>query len=161
MGTTVPSNSLSGSIIVALWRDQLRAAVAAREIIDPSAATRPAKSPMVVTEFPDRNRHYPHIVVSELADVSGRPDIRADLWEHQYTVGLEIHAKTSTHVFRLRDQVRGWIESHTALFNAMNFHDAEIVSTTSMSWDPTDQVRSWRIAVRGTVYTAPPTEEET
>lgn len=159
MGTTVLSDTLSGSIIVNLWRDQLREAIAAGAITDPSASTRPRKSPMVVTEFPDHTRHYPHIVVSEIADVSGRPDIRADLWKHQYTVGLEIHAKTSTHMFHIRDQVRGWIESNTALFNTMNFHDAEIVSTTSMSLDPTEQVRSWRIAVRGTVYTAPASEE--
>lgn len=154
MGTTVPSDSLSKKIVRDLWRDQLQAA--STVIVDPNAATRPPKSPMVVTEFPDRQRHYPHIVVSEAADVSERPDARADVWEHQYTVGLEIHAKASTHLFKLRDQVRGWIESNTATLNQNNFHDAEIVSSVSMSWDATEQVRSWRIAVRGTVYTAPP-----
>ena len=158
MGTTVPSDSLSKNIVRDLWRDQLRAAVTAGKITDPNAATRPAKSPMVVTELPDKKRHYPHIVVSEAADVSGRPDIRADVWKHDYTVGLEIHAKTSTDVFKLRDQVRGWIEGNTATLNQLNFHDAEIVSTVSMSWDATEQVRRWRIAVRGTVYTAPPAE---
>lgn len=158
MGTTVPSDSLSKKIVVDLWRDQLRAAVTAGKITDPDAATRPAKSPMVVTEFPDRARHYPHIVITEAADVSGRPDIRADVWKHEYTVGLEIAAKSSTHLFNLRDQVRGWIESNTATLNQHNFHDAEIVSSTAMSWDAAEQVRRWRIAVRGTVYTTPSAE---
>ena len=158
MGTTVPSDSLSTSIVVDLWRDNLRAAVTATTITDPDAATRPPKSPMVVTEYPDRARHHPHIVITEAADVSRRPDIRGDVWLHTYTVGIEIAAKTSTQMFKLRDQVRGWIESNTATLNAANFHDAEIVSSTAMSWDAAEQVRRWRIAVRGTVYTAPTTE---
>lgn len=153
MGTTVPSDALSETIIRDLWRDHLRAATST--IVDPNAATRPPKSPMVITEFPDRSIHYPHIVISEAADVSRRPDIRGDLWLHQYTVGIDIYAKTSTHLFRLRDQVRGWIESNTAALNAANFHDAEVVSSVSASWDAGEQVRRWRIAVRGTVYTHP------
>lgn len=158
MGTTVPSDSLSKKIVVDLWRDQLRAAVTATTITDPDAATRPPRSPMVVTEYPDRDRHYPHIVIAEAADVSRRPDIRGDVWLHTYTVAIEIVAKSSTQMFKLRDQVRGWIESNTATLDAANYHDAEIVSSTAMSWDAGEQVRRWRIAVRGTVYTAPPTE---
>ena len=158
MGTTVPSDSLSKKIIRDLWRDQLRAAITAGMITDSNATTRPAKSPMVVTEYPDTKRHYPHIVITEAADVSRRPDIRGDVWLHTYTVGIEIAAKTSTQMFKIRDQVRGWIESNTATLNQLNYHDAEIVSSTAMSWDATEQVRRWRIAVRGTVYTAPPAE---
>lgn len=155
MGLTVPNDSLSTAIIRDLWRDSLRAAVAAGTITDPFAAKRPTGSPLVVTSLPDRSRYYPHIVVGEASDTSSRPDLRGDVWRHQYSVSLEVCAESNTHMYALRDALRGWIETNAATLNAAGFVDAEIVSSTSMNWDSTADVKKWRIVVRGFVYTAP------
>ena len=157
MGLTVPNVSLSTSIIRDLWRANLRTALTGETpaIADPKKAIRPTGSSMVVTSLPDRSRFYPHIIVGEVSDVASRPDIRADVWLHQYSVSLEIHAETSTHVYQIRDQLRGWIENNTATLEAAGFVDAEITSSVSMSWDASSSIKSWRIVVKGLVYTAP------
>ena len=157
MGLTVPNDSLSTAIIRDLFRDGIRAATGV-SITDPEAARRPPRSPLVVSELPDRDRHYPHIIVGESADVSGRIDIRGGSWRHRYSTLIEIHAKSSTQMYRLRDQVRGWIENNVATLTAAGFVDAEIVSSSSMTWDGAAEVRSWRIVVQGLVYTAPSEE---
>ncbi len=155
MGLTVPNGTLSTAIIRDLWRSSLHAAVLAGTITDPSASTRPTKTHCVLSEFPDRSRYYPHIIVGEASDVSSRPDLRGDVWRHQYTVGIDLHAESSTTMYQMRDQVRGWIENNTATLEAAGFVDAEVVSSASTSWDAASVVRSWRIVVRGLVYTAP------
>ena len=116
--TEISSRSLSTAIIRDLFRDGLRAAVAAGDIADPSSARRKTAAPMILSEFPDQGLLYPHIIVSEASDVGDRPDSRADLWQHTYAVGIEIHAKSSTQMFRLRDEVRAWVEVHVDMLNA-------------------------------------------
>jgi hypothetical protein len=109
---------------------------------------------MIVSELPDRNRAYPHIVVGEASDTADRPDSRAGLWEHAYSVAVEVHAETSTHMYLIRDQVRGWVEGNVDALNAAGFTDPQIATSVAMTWDRESQVRSWRFVVRGTVYTA-------
>ncbi len=137
-----------------LFRAGLRAAVAAGTITDPKASTRPSGSPMVVSDLPDRSRHYPHIIIGEASDTADRPDSRANLWEHQYSVSIEIHCETSTHLYRIRDQVRGWVESNVNALNAAGFTDPVIATSVATNWDAESRVRTWRFVVRGTVYTA-------
>lgn len=151
--TEINSSSLSTAIIRDLFRDGLRAAVAAGDIFDPSSAGRKGAAPMVLTEFPDRGLLYPHIVVGEGSDVGDRPDSRADLWQHTYAVGIEIHAKSSTQMFRLRDEVRAWVEEHVDMLNAAGFTDPQTSPGISMTWDRSEEVRRWKIVVKGTVYT--------
>ncbi|MDI6720379.1 MAG: hypothetical protein QMD46_12285 [Methanomicrobiales archaeon] len=112
---------------------------------------------MVVTAFPDRNRFYPHVVVAEASDSAERPDLRADLWKHQYAVTLEIHAETNTHLYRIRDQLTGWIESNPRTLELAGFVDTTIGPSISTTWDAGSAVKSWRIRVQGLVYTDPPT----
>lgn len=154
MTTEVSSDGLSTAMIRDLFRAGLRAAVAAGTIVDPNASTRPAGSPMVVSDLPDRSRYYPHIVVGEASDSADRPDSRANLWEHQYSVSIEIHCETSTHLYRIRDQVRGWAESNVDALNAAGFTDPQIATSVATNWDAESRVRTWRFVVRGTVYTA-------
>lgn len=153
MTTEISSRSLSTAIIRDLFRDGLRAAVAAGDIFDPSSARRNGAAPMVLTEFPDRGLLYPHIIVSEASDVGDRPDSRADLWQHTYAVGIEIHAKSSTQMFRLRDEVRAWVEEHVDMLNAAGFSDPQTSPGIPMTWDANEQIRRWKIVVKGTVYT--------
>jgi len=152
--TEISSGSLSTAVIRDLFRNGLRAAVAAGTITDPKAATRPAASPMVVSELPDRNRAYPHIIVGEASDTADRPDSRAGLWEHAYSVAIEVHAETSTHMYLIRDQVRGWVEGNVDTLNAAGFTDPQIATSVPTNWDAESRVRTWRFVVRGTVYTA-------
>ncbi len=151
--TEISSRSLSTAIIRDLFRDGLRAALAAGDISDPSSARRNGAAPMVLTEFPDRGLLYPHIVVGEGSDVGDRPDSRADLWQHTYAVGIEIHAKSSTQMFRIRDEVRAWVEGNVDVLNAAGFTDPQISPGISMTWDRSEEVRRWKIVVKGTVYT--------
>lgn len=151
--TEISSRSLSTAIIRDLFRDGLRAAVAAGDIFDPSSARRNGAAPMVLTEFPDRGLLYPHIVVSEASDVGDRPDSRADLWQHTYAVGIEIHAKSSTQMFRIRDEVRAWVEGNVDMLNAAGFTDPQISPGISMTWDANEQIRRWKFVIKGTVYT--------
>jgi len=137
-----------------LFRAGLRAAVAAGTITDPKASTRPTSSPMVVSDLPDRSRFYPHIVVGEASDSADRPDSRAGLWEHAYSVSIEIHAETSTHLYQIRDQVRGWVESNVDTLNTAGFTDPVIATSTPTNWDAESRVRTWRFVIKGTVYTA-------
>lgn len=153
--TEISSRSLSTAIIRDLFRDGLRAAVAAGDIFDPSSARRNGAALMVLTEFPDRGLLYPHIVVSEASDVGDRPDSRADLWQHTYAVGIEIHAISSTQMFRIRDEVRAWVEAHVDALNAAGFTDPQIFPGIPMTWDANEQIRRWKIVVKGTVYTTP------
>ncbi len=153
--TEISSRSLSTAIIRDLFRDGLRAAVAAGDIFDPSSARRNGAAPMVLTEFPDRGLLYPHIVVGEGSDVGDRPDSRADLWQHTYAVGIEIHAKSSTQMFRIRDEVRAWVEGNVDVLNAAGFTDPQMSPGISMTWDRSEEVRRWKIVVKGTVYTTP------
>lgn len=151
--TEISSRSLSTAIIRDLFRDGLRAAVAAGDIFDPSSARRNGAAPMVLTEFPDRGLLYPHIIVSEVSDVGDRPDSRADLWQHTYAVGIEIHAKSSTQMFRIRDEVRAWVEGNVDMLNAAGFTDPQISPGISMTWDANEQIRRWKFVIKGTVYT--------
>ncbi len=153
--TEISSRSLSAAIIRDLFRDGLRAAVAAGDIFDPSSAGRKGAAPMIMTELPDRGLLYPHIIVSEASDVGGRPDSRADLWQHTYAVGIEIHAKSSTQMFRLRDEVRAWVETHVDALNAAGFTDPQISPGIPMTWDQSEEIRRWKFVVKGTVYTTP------
>ena len=156
--TEISSVCLSAAIERDLFRTGLRAAVAAGMITDPKATTRPMRSPMVVSELPDRSRHYPHIVVGEASDTADRPDSRSDLWEHSHSVAIEIHTETATHLYRIRDQVRGWIMANVDALNSAGFTDPEIATSVPASWDTPSQVRQWKFIVKGTVYT---TEDET
>lgn len=153
--TEISSSSLSTAIIRDLFRDGLRAAVAAGDIADPSSARRKTAAPMILSEFPDQGLLYPHIIVSEASDVGDRPDSRADLWQHTYAVGIEIHAKSSTQMFRLRDEARAWVEGHVDTLNAAGFTDPQISPGIPMNWDANEQIRRWKFVVKGTVYTTP------
>ena len=153
--TEISSRSLSTAIIRDLFRDGLRAAIAAGDISDPSSAGRKGAAPMIMTELPDRGLLYPHIIVSEASDVSDTPDSRADLWQHTYAVGIEIHAKSSTQVFRLRDEVRAWVEEHVDMLNAAGFTDPQVSPGIPMNWDADEKIRRWKFVVKGTVYTTP------
>ncbi|HKM25266.1 MAG TPA: hypothetical protein VJY40_06465 [Corynebacterium sp.] len=153
--TEISSSSLSTAIIRDLFRDGLRAAVAGGDIADPSSARRNGAAPMVLTEFPDRGLLYPHIVVGEGSDVGDQPDSRADLWQHTYAVGIEIHAKSSTQMFRLRDEVRAWVEGNVDTLNAAGFTDPQMSPGIPMNWDANEQIRRWKFVVKGTVYTTP------
>ena len=153
--TEISSRSLSTAIIRDLFRDGLRAAVAAGDIADPSSARRKTAAPMILSELPDRGLLYPHIIVSEASDVGDRPDSRADLWQHTYAVGIEIHAKSSTQMFRLRDEVRAWVEGNVDTLNAAGFTDPQISPGIPMNWDANEQIRRWKFVVKGTVYTIP------
>lgn len=151
--TEISSRSLSTAIIRDLFRDGLRAAVAAGDIFDPSSARRNGAAPMVLTEFPDRGLLHPHIVVGEGSDVGDRPDSRADLWQHTYAVNIEIHATSSTQMFRIRDEVRAWVEGNVDTLNAAGFTDPQISPGISMNWDANEQIRRWKFVIKGTVYT--------
>lgn len=153
--TEISSRSLSTAIIRDLFRDGLRAAVAAGAIFDPSSARRAGAASMVMTEFPDQGVLYPHVIVSEASDVGDRPDSRADLWQHTYAVGIEIHAKSSTQMFRIRDEVRAWVEGNVDVLNAAGFTDPQISPGISMTWDRSEEVRRWKFVIKGTVYTTP------
>lgn len=153
--TEISSRSLSTAIIRDLFRDGLRAAVAAGDIFDPSSARRKGAAPMVMTELPDQGLLYPHIIVGEGSDVADRPDSRADLWQHAYAVGIEIHAKSSTQMFRIRDEARAWVEEHVDVLNAAGFTDPQISPGISMTWDQSEEIRRWKFVVKGTVYTTP------
>ncbi len=153
--TEISSSSLSTAIIRDLFRDGLRAAIAAGDIADPSSARRKTAAPMILSEFPDQGLLYPHIIVSEASDVGDRPDSRADLWQHMYAVGIEIHAKSSTQMFRLRDEVRAWVEGNVDTLNVAGFTDPQISPGIPMNWDANEQIRRWKFVVKGTVYTTP------
>ena len=153
--TEISSRSLSTAIIRDLFRDGLRAAVAAGDIADPSSARRKTAAPMILSELPDRGLLYPHIIVSEVSDVGDRPDSRADLWQHTYAVGIEIHAKSSTQMFRIRDEARAWVEEHVDMLNAAGFTDPQISPGIPMTWDQSEEIRRWKFVVKGTVYTTP------
>lgn len=153
--TEISSESLSAAIIRDLFRDGLRTAVTAGDISDPSSARRAGAASMVMTEFPDQGVLYPHVIVSEASDVGDRPDSRADLWQHTYAVGIEIHAKSSTQMFRIRDEVRAWVEGNVDVLNAAGFTDPQISPGIPMNWDANEQIRRWKFVIKGTVYTTP------
>jgi len=153
--TEISSRSLSTAIIRDLFRDGLRAAVAAGDIFDPVSARRKGAAPMVMSELPDQGLLYPHIIVSEGSDVGDRPDSRADLWQHAYAVGIEIHAKSSTQMFRIRDETRAWVEGSVDVLNAAGFTDPQISPGIPMTWDQNEEIRRWKIIIKGTVYTTP------
>ena len=159
--TEISSRSLSTAIILNLFRQNLQAAVTAGDITDPAATRRGTSgAPMVQGEFPDRNPMYPHIIVQEASDAADRPDSRVDLWEHRYAVNIEIRAKSATTMYKVRDQVRGWVEEHVDTLNAAGFTDPQISPGISLNWDDQEQVRRWAFTVTGTVYTKyePPEE---
>ena len=152
--TEISSRSLSTAIIRDLFRDGLRAAIAAGDISDPSSAGRKGAAPMVLTEFPDRGLLYPHN--RERGIRRRRPSGQSrDLWQHAYAVGIEIHAKSSTQMFRIRDEVRAWVEGNVDMLNAAGFTDPQVSPGIPMNWDADEQIRRWKFVVKGTVYTTP------
>ncbi len=153
---TIPADQLSTAIVYGL-RLLLQAAVDAGTITDVKAGKRAGKADMVLSEFPDSDVFYPHIVVGEAADASAPLDIRTGRYLHQYTVKIDVHETNSTRLYTLRDQVRNWIEANTRVLCDAGWNDPVVVNSASMEIDQLQKTTAWRILVQGEVYTIPTT----
>lgn len=153
--STQPAGDASEAIVVDTVRDGLRSAAsgATYDLTDPEAGSRGDDAPFVVTSFPDRNVHYPHVVVREVGSSGGRLDSRVDLWENNYDVRAEVYARSSTEMFTLRDDLKAWFQASYEAFRSAGWTDVEQASSTPMNFEGDVQLNTWQITYTGTLYT--------
>ena len=78
--------------------------------------------PLVVTALPSGGRQfYPHVVVSEDSDSAGPIDARPEFAQHDYQVGVKIHATTTTQMFNLRGLVVVYFLKNRAVLRNAGF----------------------------------------
>jgi len=111
--------------------------------------------PLVVTALPGGGRVlYPHVVVQEQGDDGDAPDPSLELMQHDFGVAIEVHGRTSTEMFNLRDLVRGWM-----LRNRTSLRDAGLAEPTlsgnPADWDPESRTKTWQLTLSGLVHTHP------
>jgi hypothetical protein len=150
--------TLEATLVRDVIRDGLRAqAAGSGPLEDPMAVARVAAggAPFVMTSFPDRNPFYPLIIVAEQSGTSEPPDARFDFWEDTYAVAFRILAESTTHVKNIKDQVKNWIKANKRVLQDAGYSDVKIISDTPATWDPTNNVKEWRIVISGRVYTSP------
>lgn len=148
-----PAAEASTAIVRDTIRDGLRDAVddTAHAFDDPRSSRNGSR--FVVTSYPDRNTEHPHVVVTEAGDTGGRLDSRVDLVEHDFDVRAEIHARSSTETFNIRDALRAWFQASVESFRSAGWHDVEIVSTTPIDHQGDVDLKAWQITYTGTLYT--------
>lgn len=152
--TVIGLATLSDTIVRGLFRDSMRADAAnnAGTIRDPKTATRPAASQFVVTAFPARDPYYPMIIVEEANDSGGRIERTDALELHTYQVRIRIRSEIMTDLYKLRDQVRKWLNQNYVVMAQAGYCDVDVVSSTSATWDATSSVKEWQITVSGKAY---------
>lgn len=147
---------MSTEVIIGIFRDGLSAAAAdtGQPLTDYGIATRPPKSKFVLTTMPSRYVHYPHIVVEEGGVTGGRIDRRASkLMKWDYTVIITIRASTNTHIYKIRDSIRAWMQDNYEAIRLAGFTDLLISGSGRTTWDETPLVKEFVLNVRGKVYT--------
>lgn len=124
------------------------------EFTDPQ--TRTGKTPpLVVTDLPDGGRvTFPHVVVSEQSDGAEKLDPARPMTQHDFAVEVEIHGRSTTEMFNLRDLVRGWFLRNRETLRDAGYADIDI-DGNSADWDSTSKTSSWQMTVTGLLHTHP------
>jgi hypothetical protein len=110
--------------------------------------------PLDPRSFPDRNVEYPHIVAREVGDSGERRDSRADLWLHNYTVRLEVYARSATEAFVLRGGVKEWMQRNFDTLRDNGYVDVGLDSSTPMNYEGDPGVEALQVTYTGDLYTA-------
>jgi len=155
MDTTNPTldpAALSKTIVQETIRPDL-AAYADDHDLDADDVARGGKKqpPLVMTAFPDPVL-YPHIIVDEESASGSKIDERHGFLQWDFTVSVEIHGRTPTEMFAIKDGVRGYFSTEQDALRSAGFADIEI-SGGPTSWDATADVASWEFSVDGLVHT--------
>jgi hypothetical protein len=112
--------------------------------------------PLVLTALPDGGRvTYPHVVVREQDDAASTPDNSLKLSQHSFAVEVEIHGRTTTEMFNLRDTARGWFLRNRDSLRDAGWSDLEVGTGNPADWDPTSSTSTWQLTVSGTLFTHP------
>lgn len=155
--STVPPGEQSKTICRDTIRDGLRAAAtdSAQPLDDPedSGSGRGDGSEFVLTSYPSRNVTYPHVVVREVGDSGGRLDSRSDLWLHDYSVRVELLARSATEAMNLRDGVKAWFQQNVDTLRDAGFVDVGIDSATPMNYEGDASVDALQVTYSGDLYT--------
>ena len=131
---------------------------------DPEASNRGASisggpgeyPPLVVTSLPGGGRVlYPHVVVAEQGDDSDRPDPARPLRQHDFAVDVEVHGRTDTEMFNMRDTVRGWFLRNWESLRDAGLAEPELSSNGPADWDNTSRTETWSMTISGLVHTHP------
>lgn len=147
---------LSETVILTLIRDKMRDDILDPTIPlnDPKSQVRGDRAPMIMTSYPTVGVFYPHVVLEEFNQSGGRLDSRVDLFQTDFSVKISILADTNTELYRLKDQVRDWIQRNLTYLNRQGFAEVRIASTTPTNFDEDATVKSFEIIIVGQVYSS-------
>lgn len=70
-----------------------------------------------------------------------------------YTVRITIRASTNTHIYKIRDGIRAWIQDNYEAIRASGFTDIVWVGSGSITWDEVPLVKEFQMTIQGKVYT--------
>jgi len=111
--------------------------------------------PLVVTALPEGgNVAYPHVVVAEQDDSAEPPDPSQDLMQHDFSIEIEIHGRSTTQMFNLRGYARGWFLRNRDELRDVGLAELNL-SGNSADWDATSKTSTWQLTVTGLVHTHP------
>lgn len=147
---------MSTEVVVEIFKKGLAEAAAGSifALEDPIKNTRRDKSRFVVTSIPNTDVEYPHIVVEENDVTGGRLDTRqSKLMAFKFQLLITIRAVTNTQIFPIKDGVREWLQKDWEAIKDAGFADLTIQGQGKITWDPTSQVKEFRMIVNGNVYT--------
>lgn len=152
---TINIEDLSTEVVVNIFRDGMRAAADDdnEPLTDPKADQRPDDTEFVLTAFPQSRVFYPIIIVEEFDDTDERVDGQVDFFRHGYSLRITIYAETNTHLYKIRDQVRHFVESNYVKHMQDGFAESSIQSSTAATWEVNAEVQKWEMIVDGMVFT--------
>jgi len=155
MSLTLNHKDISKSIIVDTLVSELRSAAgnSSYKLNDPRSDSRPSKSKFIVSTFPTRKTHYPHVVLREMNDTAEPIDNRHTFYRHTYSIMVEIYSITMTDIYKIRDGVREYLLENKNVLAQDGFQDLTIESSTSADWEQNPEVYKWQMVVQGKVYT--------
>lgn len=155
MAITLEHKDISKTIIVDTFISELRSASTDSNyyLSDPRSSSRPTDSKFIVSTFPSRKTHYPHVVVKEMNDSGSALDSRHTFYTHDYSIMIEIFSITMTDIYKIRDGVREYILKNKNTLAKDGIQDLKIQSSTSANWKENPKVNKWQIVLAGRVYT--------
>ena len=146
----IQTKNLSTEVVVNIFRDGFRAS---RVITDPNATDRPDDGEFILTSYPSTDVFFPLIVVEEFDDASDRIDSQGDLHQHEYSVQISIYAYSNTNLYKIRDEIRHFLEQEYKNFMSDGFAEPTIESSTAANWESDPKVQKWEMVVSGLVHT--------
>lgn len=101
----------------------------------------------VLTDYPDQNINYPHVILKEIDDGGSRIDPIVDLIDHDYQFEAHALAETSTELFKLKGLLKGYIQEKYQVEINEGLYDLELVSSSPANILTETDVKEWQLTI--------------